>query len=51
MAFKVINLDANGKVIPDLSKVVLPDDMNEFVVRLLLKAEQRKATEQAEKTS
>ncbi|MCV2499640.1 hypothetical protein [Melissococcus plutonius] len=32
--FKVINYDANGKLIPDLSKVILPPDLNRLIFDL-----------------
>lgn len=37
MVFKVINIDCNGKIIPDLSKVVLPPDLSLEIMNILLK--------------
>lgn len=38
---KIINIDKNGNVIPDLSKVVLPDYVQKKIVGILMKGEIR----------
>lgn len=35
--FEVINYDKNGHIIEDLSKVELPKDINDLIVRMLNK--------------
>lgn len=35
---EVINYDVSGKVIPDLSKVVLPNDLSLFICNVLRRA-------------
>ncbi|WP_208422137.1 hypothetical protein [Latilactobacillus fragifolii] len=39
---KITNVSANGKVIPDLSKVELPDELNDFLADIYLKDYQKK---------
>lgn len=36
---KVINLDKNGNVIPDMSKVVLPDELQIKIINIILRSE------------
>lgn len=38
---KIINIDKDGNVIPDLSKVVLPDHVQKMIVGILMKGEIR----------
>jgi len=44
---KVINLDKNGKVIPDLTKVHIPDDIRDKYFEILERARDERATERA----
>lgn len=37
---KVTNYDLNGKLIPDLSKVIIPEDIQRSVINLILKGDQ-----------
>ncbi|MGE7365197.1 hypothetical protein ACQKKE_00960 [Desemzia incerta] len=37
---KVTNYDMNGKLIPDLSKVIIPEDIQRSVISLILKGDQ-----------
>lgn len=37
---KITNYDMNGKLIPDLSKVIIPDDIQRSVTSLILKGDQ-----------
>lgn len=41
---KVTNYDMNGKLIPDLSKVIIPEDIQRSVISLILKGEQYEQT-------
>ena len=42
---KIINIDKNGNVIPDLSKVVLPEHVQKKIVGILMKGEIREINE------
>lgn len=35
--FTVINIDKNGNVIPDLSKVVIPDELQRKIIAIKLR--------------
>lgn len=37
---KVTNYDMNGKLIPDLSKVIIPEDIQRQVIAIILKENQ-----------
>lgn len=37
---KVTNYDMNGKLIPDLSKVIIPEDIQRNIINLILKGDQ-----------
>lgn len=37
---KVTNYDMNGKLIPDLSKVIIPEDIQRSVISLILNGDQ-----------
>jgi hypothetical protein len=39
MPFKVINIDCDGKIIPDLSKVILPKELSEELFNILRRNE------------
>ncbi|MCV2505676.1 hypothetical protein [Melissococcus plutonius] len=43
--FKVINYDANGDIIPDLSKVILPPDLSLAVYNLIIDDQKEKRLE------
>lgn len=46
---EIVNYDRNGTLIEDLSKVVLPDEMSERLLRIYLKdAEEKKQREEKE---
>lgn len=36
MEFEIENVDADGRPIPDLSKVQLPDDLNDMICGIIL---------------
>lgn len=38
---KIVNIDKNGNVISDLSKVVLPDHVQKKIIGILMKGEIR----------
>ena len=44
MKFEVVNLDKNGNVIPDLSKVEVPEDLQRKVIAVLLRGGQYEKT-------
>lgn len=48
---KITNVSANGKVIPDLSEVELPDELNDFLVDAYLKDYQKREAEKHEQTT
>lgn len=35
MTFKVINYDKNGKIIPDISKYAIPNDVKQSIVNMV----------------
>lgn len=37
---KVTNYDMNGKLIPDISKVIIPEDIQRSVISLILNGDQ-----------
>ena len=41
---QVINLNKNGEIIPDLSKVKLPKELNERIYHILNRSEPREQT-------
>lgn len=41
----VTHIDCNGKVIPDISKVVLPLDLSKELYSIILRSNERKAKE------
>lgn len=45
---KIINIDKNGNVIPDLSKVVLPDHIQKKIAGILMKGEIRETNQALE---
>lgn len=44
---KIINIDKNGNVIPDLSKVVLPDHIQKKIIAILMRGELREQKNKA----
>lgn len=44
---KVTNYDMNGKLIPDLSKVIIPEDIQRSVISLILKGDQYERSNKA----
>lgn len=44
---KVINLDRNGKIIPDLTKVYISDDIRDKYFEILERARDERATERS----
>lgn len=43
--FEVRNFDINGNLIPDISKVDLPEDIQNFIIQIKLKSAERKRKE------
>ncbi len=39
---KVIHVDCNGEIIPDLSKVVLPVDLSREIYNIILRSRERR---------
>lgn len=39
--YRVINVDKNGNIIPDISKVVVPEELTREIIRIINKGRKR----------